>query len=50
MKINNLIHSSFLNITDKIRWVSVARFNPLNKIPYLLDENTDLHIKKNIIK
>ena len=47
---SNLIHSSFLNITDKIRWVSVARFNPLNKIPYLLDENTDLHIKKNIIK
>lgn len=45
----NLIHGSYQNETNQIRWVTVARFNPLNDIPFLKDENAPLHIKKNII-
>lgn len=42
----DLIHGSYSNLTNNIRLVSVARFNPLNDIPYLKNTESELNIPK----
>ena len=44
----DLIHGSFPNVNNKIRWVSVCRFNPLNNIPYLRNSNSKINMGKNL--
>ena len=45
-----LVHGGGVNKTDKIRIVTVARFNPLNDIPYLKNTESELNIPKKLIK
>ncbi len=42
----DLIHGSFPNISNDIRYTCVARFNSIDKVPYINDENASLHINK----
>ena len=44
----DLIHGSYSNLTNDIRLVSVARFNPLNDIPYLKNTESELNIPKKL--
>lgn len=43
----DLIHGSFQNRSDKIRYCIVARFNSVENIPYIIDETAPMNIPKN---
>ena len=41
-----LVHGSTPNKTSKVRYTLVSRFNPIDKIPYLENENEPLFIQQ----
>lgn len=42
----DIIHGSYKNIDPNIRWTAVCRFNPVQNIPYLVDNNAPINIPK----
>jgi phytanoyl-CoA hydroxylase len=41
-----LVHGSGINTGDSTRWTLVARYNPVQRIPYLEGEDNPLHIQQ----